>query len=511
VLGLSYFRQIVAVRASARRNLESSVVLGFILALTLPCLVYRYLPMVDLPQHEAVVSMMLHLPEPGFGFNTYYAWAPTRTLYLFPYGLAAALAQIMPLHRALNVVVFLATLSYPVGVVLCLRALKRPSYIALIALPVVYNQSFFWGFLNFNLSLGLAFVTISLMLGEWSTRKRMGVAILACTVALTHIYGLLLLGIYLGLWLLTSERAQAQRRIAALIPAALLLVLWVVLLAKAKGFAEFDWTGVSARWSRLPDSIAGGWRGRTETLSLLFAAAIIIAFFNRSLPWTLTCWKRLGVQQRLAWQFISINLLLYFIMPELPQAATKSSFRHAQIAVMALPLTLVSDAALAIANWVRPALWLLGAFCVLASWSHFGRFDAEARSFDAVVDAIPRGARVAQLTYERQGRVANVPVYMHFAAYAQAQKGGLLAVSFPSRFWNMPVARKANFALPPIPKGLEWNPQLFGAARLDRCFDYIVLRAARTRTPGLPVPFPYQLQLKSGPWWLLRKVESRHD
>ena len=93
---------------------------------SLPCLTFRYLPMTDLPQHEAIVSIMRHMHDPSYGFERYYDWALDRTLYVFPYFLAVGLSFLLPVRMALHITVFLATLSYPLGVLLTLRALKKP-------------------------------------------------------------------------------------------------------------------------------------------------------------------------------------------------------------------------------------------------------------------------------------------------------------------------------------------------------------------------------------------------
>lgn len=198
-------------RLWSRRDGGVQTLLVSALLLALPCVVFRYLPMVDLPQHEAVVSMMLHLRDPAWAFDSYYEWAPTRTLYLAPYLLAAALAQVMPLHRAINCIVFVSVIAYPVGVLLYLRALNRPAWVGLVALPVVYNQSFFWGFVNFNFAIGLAFITIALSVGYWTKRRALVVSLLTIVIALTHIYGLLLLTAYAALWFFSSDRREAAR------------------------------------------------------------------------------------------------------------------------------------------------------------------------------------------------------------------------------------------------------------------------------------------------------------
>lgn len=483
------------------------MLLAYTLVLTLPCVIFKYLPMVDLPQHEAVVSMMLHLRDHRWAFDSYYEWAPTRTLYLAPYLLAAALAHIMALHRAINCVALCSVIAYPVGVLLFMRALDRPVWIGLLSLPLVYNQSFFWGFINFNFAVGLAIITVAIMLGNWTPYRAVAVTLLALIVAVTHLYGLLLLAGYVALWLISDDRRDAVRRLPALMPAVSALMLWTILLVRASGPAGLRWPALGLRCAKLAESIAGGWRGNSEIIGLLIAAAAVAVFCRKSIPVTMSRWKALNTHERILWQLIALNLLLYFSMPELRLAAMKASFRHAQLAAMALPLALTSSTSGLSYSWARLVLCALGAYVIAVGWIHFRRFDAEARSYDAIADAVPRGARLVQLTYDRQGRVARVPAYLHFAAYAQAKKGGLLAVSFPIRFWNIPIKQKALADLPLVPQDLEWNPLLFQRSRLEPYFDYVIVRAPRHREPRLPEPFPYQLQLKNGPWQLLRKCE----
>ncbi len=175
--------------------------------------------------------------------------------------------------------------------------------------------------------------------------------------------------------------------------------------------------------------------------------------------------------------------------------------------MLALPLTVTSEDATTAPVWLRMAVFSLAIGFVVSSWSHFRRFNHEAESFDAIINAIPARSRIAQLTYERNGKVARVPAYLHFAAYVQSNKGGLLAVSFPTRFWNIPVKRAVTSVFPNVPRGLEWNPRLFETSGMDKSFEYVIVRVARNHGPRLPQPFPYQLQLRSGSWWLFHRYE----
>jgi len=53
-----------------------------IVVLAAPCLFLAYLPMTDLPQHLAVMSILKNLGDPTFAFDAYYEAAPDRILYL---------------------------------------------------------------------------------------------------------------------------------------------------------------------------------------------------------------------------------------------------------------------------------------------------------------------------------------------------------------------------------------------------------------------------------------------
>ena len=219
---------------------------------SLPCLTFRYLPMTDLPQHEAIVSIMRHMHDPSYGFERYYDWALDRTLYVFPYFLAAGLSFLLPVRMALHITVFLATLSYPLGILLTLRALNKRLILTLLALPLLYNRGFFWGFIHFNLGLGIAFIVLSQLVGPWSKKKGWRVAGLCLLSAVTHVYGLVLLSSYALAWFVAGERRQLLSRITWFLPALLALGCWAIL-----------WQ--MRRWTRGGQSTKYGVRSRARS------------------------------------------------------------------------------------------------------------------------------------------------------------------------------------------------------------------------------------------------------
>ena len=116
---------------AARLANSTGFALVAIAALAAPTLLLAYLPMTDLPQHTAVLSMLLHMDDPAFGFDAFYLVAFERTLYLVPYGIGLGLATVLPLELAMRGVVFLAVVAYPLGALAVLRAQGKPAALAL--------------------------------------------------------------------------------------------------------------------------------------------------------------------------------------------------------------------------------------------------------------------------------------------------------------------------------------------------------------------------------------------
>src|SRR5688572_23982666 len=132
----------------ARRS--DLIVLGLTLVaicvLALPTLWFSYLPMTDLPQHAAVVSIIEHHDDPAYGFAAYYDVDWWRTPYVLPYLIWIGVGKVLGLAAGMHVAALVSVLAYPLGLLALLRAAGKPSWLALLGLPLVYNRAFFWGF-----------------------------------------------------------------------------------------------------------------------------------------------------------------------------------------------------------------------------------------------------------------------------------------------------------------------------------------------------------------------------
>lgn len=488
----------------SRATLGTLLFAGAVAAVVLPTLVFRYLPMTDLPQHAAVTAILRHLHDPRYGFEAHYQLAPGRTLYVLPYLLAAGLSWIFPVTFATQIVVALSVAAYPVGAWLLFRAQRKPPLLVLFTLPLVFNRAFYWGFVNFLLSIGLALAALSLLVDERRSWPRdLALALLLLAVATTHVYGIAFFVGYLVIWVLSGERAPIVRRLGALVPALAGTIVWTFLQKKAPGYGRYEYVDPITKLKEIPDSILGGFRDSSETFLLAaFVAAFLVAELP-SLPLSWRRWGRLGRHEKIAYAYALANLILYFIVPLSTPTAKWVHFRHALLTAMLLPLAATGEG---LRRRPRARGSLVAAVALLAvanAWAHLFRFHREARGFDQVLAALPERPRVAGLIFDTHGQVMKTHPYLHFAAYAQATKGGLVAVSFPRLFWNIPVAFREDSGAPKIPANFEWTPRKFGDARFGGFFDHVIARVGPG--DGLPGDFPFDLVAESGRWRLYRR------
>lgn len=212
---------------------------------------------------------------------------------------------------------------------------------------------------------------------------------------------------------------------------------------------------------------------------------------------------------RVSCLLVMANLVAYFVLPMATPTAKFIHFRHAVIAVMMLPL-IVAAADLPKLRNLAFALILIPAFLAVGNtWWHFHLFEREASEFDKILAAVPQRAHVVQLTYESKGAILRSHAYLHFGAYAQAQKGGVIAVSFPILFWNIPLKGRSNSDMPDTPKNLEWAPGRYSDYRMGSFYDTILVRQKGLRATPLYLSRPYDLVAAAGPWKLFRQIRSR--
>ncbi len=204
------------------------------------------LPLVDLPQHLHLISVLHRLDDASTLYPEIFARRPELTPYLGYYYVVSFLNWLMPLELANRLFLSLYVAGLPLSLAFLLKSLKRPTWPALLALPFAYGDSFAWGFINYCASLPLALLTCGFFVRaiEEAPKRRAWAGALAASlvaVLLFHVQAFAWLGVALPFLLLTTPAPEGKTprlrsgqgwkpRVPALVgvmPGVILFVLWV--------------------------------------------------------------------------------------------------------------------------------------------------------------------------------------------------------------------------------------------------------------------------------------------
>ncbi len=486
------------------KRLDDLLVAGALLACAVLCVAFRYLPMVDLPQHHAMVSILLHRDDPSWGFAQRYTTDFLHRPYATVYWMGEALARLMPLGAAMRIVVAVCTVAPLAGAHALLAATGRPRVWLLPAVPFAFGSLWHWGFLNFLLGTGmflagLALVVVVVSADRAAPRAIAALGALGVVLFFTHFHGLLMLLMFAPVfaWGWAAQpraRAPYARALAPLAPSAVGAAVFVLVTwAQAEGrWARMN-PGLQERLSRFPEFLAAGLPDPWPQGELLAFAAVAAAglLLSGAAPQARRQQWALGIA-------LAGQVAMYLALPLNTNTATYVSARHALLVVL-LALPLLPRVEGVRAHAVRAAAGLVALVGLVGTERHLACFDAEARDFEGVLAAMQPARRVAPLIFAR-GSACTHPAtfpFLHFAAYYQAAKGGELARSF-AVVWNVPIRYRSDYARYPIREEIEWSPGLF-TPNDARHFDYVLLR-------GGPRQVPPQLGLtqiaQSGAWRL---------
>lgn len=486
-------------------RLLSALLLVLLLA---PAATLAYLPMTDLPQHLAAASILWNLDDPRFGFAEFYQAAWDRSVYVLPYLVAMAFAPIASLEVGMRVVVVLALALLPIGVFALLRALGKPEWLALLALPLVYNRAFFWGFVNFQLALGFALLALAILVRPprgWASE--LALAALCALIIVTHPYGLLMIAGYVFLWLLFGERRALARHALGLSPLLLGVLVWGLWAGHHPDPSSIAFSPLLERLDDFEESVLGGYRDSSEAkllIGFLVAWAVLAA---PVFPVSRERWRALSHHERLLWVFAGVNLLIFAVGPSYTSLVGETHMRHAVIAAAVLPALAAGKSSLRRARRAIAALAILALATIAIAWVHLIRFDREVQGFDEVVERIPFGSRIVALTWDANGSVMRTRPYWHFGAYAQARRGGLLSYTFPRVFNNLPLRMRAEARIPKTPTHLFEKASVFDYQAFGYAYDHVLVRTGETKGRDRFPEFPYQLVFEAPPWQLWSAIE----
>jgi len=284
----------------------------------------------------------------------------------------------------------------------------------IFALPLAYNYAFNWGFVNFALSMGLAFLALALwlrMARAGSLRLRVGLfAALSLILWTAHIFGWAMLCVLAFSAELVRQLDAGRRLFAVPIMAGVTcLPLALPLLPMAMTFGEggaggqpfghtwFNWS-LKERW------VMSILRDRWEGLDIASVALLGLLVLGGLIAWGVRRRRPGGLPLILA---ATIMAALFVLMPF---ALLGSAYADMRLAPFAL-----ATALLAIGTPQRSARWVgvlallfFGVRTVATFWSVHS-YDQSYRQELGALQHIPNGARVLALV----GKPCGIPWAVH--------------------------------------------------------------------------------------------------
>ncbi|MFL5320268.1 MAG: hypothetical protein ACJ790_11480 [Myxococcaceae bacterium] len=485
-----------------------------------------HVPMVDLPQHLHLISVLHRLSDDSTLYPQWFEARGQLTPYLGYYETVNVLNWLMPIETANRVFLSAYVAGLPLSLAFLLRSFKRPVWPALLSLPFAYGDSFAWGFINYIAALPLSFLCCGLFvraIADVPKRRSWAIGLALCLVAvlLMHVQAFAWLGVALPILLLTTSapddvtetakalpadrstvklivrmgkplEIRARHRIPALlgvVPGVVLFLIWVGLRVgqpqeveagapwKAWGpmlspqnlsykpFAQ----NLSELTSVLANMLRDGSDRAVLNLVVVIAVAGLVAggfsFFKKR--------EDSGANGLIRLVLITAaGLLLYFVLPfDIRGYMYYLNTRYAHLVVpLALCCVPVIDKKLERGFLVACVVAAL-VLCV-PLYKGFAQFDSEARDFDNVEAAAAPKAKVMGFIFDTASAVMTHPVYLHMGAELARKSGGVANFSF-ALTPHSPV--KYKLTPPPAPPS-EWNPGQFNWNTMGSAYDHFLIR-----------------------------------
>jgi hypothetical protein len=460
-------------------------------------LLYRDLPLVDLPQHAMQIANWMRLSEPSppgdLELNL-------RTPYLLAYPLARALAPLVGVVVALKLVAWASIAGHVAAFDLLCRRLGHDRYLALLSLPLALGYAFLFGFVSFAAAMPLLLLSIVAALEHGLEPTPRRAALLASALSLT----LVAHGVAFALACLVAGPLLLRRRrfVLSVAPSAvpiLLYALWIVPGSSANRIGADYWDIGWVRLAELPGLLVG--IGGADPIATLGGVALILLLL-----------LGVGHLQRTPRRLLPLALALagYFFFPVLFRGVGPLGPRFSAILIPALLVAtaprLANDEAPRSLVQRGSVVALVVGWCVLFC-VRLATFNRETQSFHALVDRLPENMSVRPLVFDREtSAFPGTPSLVHFPAYYTVAKGGTQGYSFA--MYPLSVIRFREHVTPTMRGGAEWRPEDFDAEREAERYDYFLVNSSIDRTEDLfgSLGDAIELDARVGSWWGYRRV-----
>ena len=389
--------------------------------LVLPLWIVQYPPLLDYPNHLARVFILTHFNDPNYQFSQYY----TVTFGPYPYltmdVLLMGLRKFMSLVTGGRIILSLCTIGVPLAVWFFVRQANRENTsLACWGLLSGYNIFFFWGFVNWQLSMALVLIVGGLWIRYLAraTIVRWLVLLIVITVLyFTHLQGFGLAGLIVtaygvltrkGLRSIASALLQGW---ALFLPGGTLHLITRITTRETTAAWAMNFHPLSDKWERLYFFMQG-YSPALDAVTLLAILGCAVA------AW----WRNREFQWNHPWPAIVAGLfLLYWIFPGygVNWAGDDADVRLLPFIFMLLPAVIYAGRR---ARWIALVACLL--FCARSA-TVIRTFRAEQPELIGMARAFsmtPPNARVLPVIESRDDEAQFRP-YAHFWAYGVIERG----------------------------------------------------------------------------------------
>jgi len=330
-----------------------SFVVAMVLLSIVPLLLPHPAPLVDLLGHIGRYRVQLDVASSPLLQRYYeYDWAPIGNLGVD--GLVQLLGPILGLEPAVKLIIMSIPAMTVAGFLLVAREVHhRLPPMAIFSLLFVYNHPFLFGFVNFSLSMALAFLAF-------------------------------------GLWLRLARQGRLKLRALLFVP-----ISFVVFFAHTFGWGTLGLLAFSAEAVRLHDGGRSWWRAGIEAAlhAAVMALPIIIVLFWRSE--TTGAMTRDFFEWKLKWEWI--------------YSAVRDRWRWFDIATVAvIPILLlfsIANPRLTLSRNLVFSVLVLAVCFVLLPWTMFGSAYADMRLAPFMITLVPLAMRFRGHTHLPTARV----------------------------------------------------------------------------------------------------------
>lgn len=467
-----------------------TVIAGLVLA---AFVTVRDLPMVDLPQHAAQLTVWLNFGNPEYHADQFVL--NLRTPYLLAYGVARLLAPAFGVLVALKLVIWLAIVGQMLGLHGLCKRLGHDPWLALLGLPLALGFTFLFGFVSYIVALPFFYLCVGLA-ASYAARPslRDGAWLVASLLAvlISHGFAFAQTLLFVVPLLVFGKGPLRARALPLLIPL-FAAAAWLMPGPAARRLGVDVWEPSFKRLLSLPGMLLGSSEKdvRASCFGLLlivllgFAVGPPVRALGRLLPGAATFLGFCGFPEMyrgypLLWpRFAALMVPAVLLVFQPRKSATRRVMRARRAMLLA-----------AVAAWA-------GIFALRLT-----RFNRETPDFHKVADALPRGLRMRPIVFDAESQAfPDLPVFTHLPAYYFVAKGGTQGYSFAIYPSSAIVYREGFNAK--MHSGEEWDPEAFRIEAELPDYDCFLVHSKHNRTQVLfgTLPGAVGLRAHSGDWW----------